>query len=153
MQYTIPINYEPLKRDSFGFPIRPATMFTMQAESGGPIIAIPNPDTDSADGLIATLVNSARNGAAIVTAQKIGRDQGKTSMSWNFLTKDEWERMVRFWDKNFFFKFNYYDDVSGTKISRLFYVGDRTRKPFNVDLEGIPIAYVDCVANVVDTGA
>ena len=131
---------------------RPATMFSMQSLNGGEVVYIPNPDTDSADGLISTLVNSGRSAEGVVTAQKIGRDNNKTSMKWNYLEKDEWERMVRFWDKNFFFNFTYYSDVTGTKITRKFYVGDRSRKPFNVDDNGFPIAYKDCSANVVDCG-
>lgn len=131
---------------------RPSTMFSMQSLYGGEIIQIPNPDIDSAEGLISTLVNSARNAQGVVTAQKIGRDNNKTSMSWNYLEKDEWERMVRFWDKNFFFNFTYYSDVTGTKITRKFYVGDRTRKPYAIDSRGFPAAYKDCSANVVDCG-
>ena len=88
--------------------MRPSTMFTMQALSGGDIIHIPNPDQSSAKNLIATLVNSGRNANAVVVAQKIGRDQEKTEMSWNYLEKEEWEKMLRFWDKNFFFNFTYF---------------------------------------------
>ena len=131
---------------------RPSTMFSMQSLYGGEIIQIPHPDIYSAEGLISTLVNSARNAQGVVTAQKIGRDNNKTSMSWNYLEKDEWERMVRFWDKNFFFNFTYYSDVTGTKITRKFYVGDRTRKPYAIDSRGFPTAYKDCSANVVDCG-
>lgn len=132
--------------------IRPSTMFSMQSLYGGEVINIPNPDQGSAEGLIATLVNSGRSASGVVTAQKIGRDQDKTSMSWNYLEKEEWEKMVRFWDENFFFYFTYYSDVAGEKITRKFYVSDRKRKPFNVDENGIPLAYVDCSANVVDCG-
>ena len=131
---------------------RPSNMFSMQSLNGGAVIAIPNPDTDSADGLISTLVNSGRSAQGVVTAQKIGRDNNKTSMKWNYLEKDEWERMVKFWDNNFFFNFTYYSDVAGTKITRKFYVGDRKRKPFAIDANGNPTAYKDCSANVVDCG-
>lgn len=132
--------------------IRPSTMFTMQALSGGSVIQIPNPDKDSAKNLIATMVNSARNAQAVVTAQKIGRDQEKTEMKWNWLTKDEWETLLRFWDKNFFFNFTYYSRISGRKITRKFYIGDRSDRPADIDANGVPTAYLDCVANVVDTG-
>ena len=132
--------------------IRPSTMFTMQALSGGSAIQIPNPDKNSAKNLIATMVNSARNAQAVVTAQKIGRDQEKTELKWNWLTKDEWETLLRFWDKNFFFNFTYYSRISGEKITRKFYIGDRSDSPADIDVNGIPTAYVDCVANVVDTG-
>lgn len=131
---------------------RPSTMFTMRSLSGGSVIRIPNPDNPSATNLIATLVNSARNANAIVTAQKIGRDQEKTEMSWNYLEKEEWEELLRFWDQNFFFEFTYYSRVEGVKITRKFYIGDRQDQPFQVDEEGIPTAYRDCKANVIDTG-
>ena len=86
---------------------RPRTMFSMQTLDGGQTIWLPNPDSTSADNLISTLVNSGRNANAIVTAQKIGRDQEKTTMTWSFLNKEEWEELLRFWDQNFFFKFTY----------------------------------------------
>lgn len=132
--------------------MRPNTMFTMQSLNGGEIIEIPNPDQDSAKNIIETLVNSGRNADAVVAAQKIGRDQEKTEMSWNYLPKEDWEKMLRFWDTNFFFNFTYYSRVAGTKITRKFYIGDRSDTPYNVDASGIPTAYVDCTANVVDTG-
>jgi len=131
---------------------RPRTMFSMQALDGGQTIWLPNPDNPSAENLISTLVNSGRNANAIVTAQKIGRDQEKTSLTWSFLNKDEWEELLRFWDKNFFFSFTYYSRVKGQRITRKFYIGDRKDKPFDIDPDGIPIAYRDCSANVVDTG-
>ena len=131
---------------------RQSNMFYMQPLGGGTIVKIPNPDTDSAEGLISTLVNAGRNASGVVTAQKIGRDNNKTSMSWNYLEKDEWERMVKFWDKNFFFNFTYYSDVHGKKITRKFYIGDRTRKPFAIAADGTPTAYKDCSANVIDCG-
>jgi hypothetical protein len=131
---------------------RPKTMFSMQSLDGGIPIWLPNPDNPSAENLISTLVNSGRNANAIVTAQKIGRDQEKTTMTWSFLNKEEWEELLRFWNKNFFFNFTYYSRVEGRRITRKFYIGDRKDKPFAVDEDGIPIAYRDCSANVVDTG-
>lgn len=131
---------------------RPSNMFSMQALSGGPIIYIPNPDYDSANNLIATMVNSGRNADAVVVAQKIGRDQEKTEMSWDYLNKEEWEKLLRFWDENFFFNFTYYSRVQGRRITRKFYIGDRSDRPFSIDSNGLPTAYRDCSANVIDTG-
>lgn len=129
-----------------------STMFTMQSLNGGPVIHIPNPDMDSAKNLISTLVNSGRNANAVVTAQKIGRDQEKTEMKWAYMDKGSWETLLRFWDENFFFEFTYYSRVDGIKISRKFYIGDRSDRPFDIDANGIPTAYVDCSANVIDVG-
>ena len=132
--------------------MRPSNMFTMQSLDGGDSIHIPNPDTDSAKNLIFTMVNSGRNAEAVVVAQKIGRDQEKTEMKWNYLEKELWEEMLRFWHTNFFFNFTYYSRVTGAKITRKFYSGDRSDRPMSIDANGEPTAYVDCVANVVDAG-
>lgn len=133
--------------------VPPCTMFSVQALSGGAVLMLPNPDQSSGKNLIETMVNSGRNANAVVTAQKIGRDQEKTEMAWAFLPKNTWENMLRFWDKNFFFKFTYYSRIAGTKISRKFYIGDRSDNPFAVAEDGFtPVAYVNCVANVIDTG-
>lgn len=132
--------------------IRDHTMFAMQALEGGPIIWLPNPDEDSAENQIETLVNSGRNTLGVVTAQKIGRDQEKTVMTWNYLSKVEWEEMIQFWDNNFFFNFMYYSRLTGDRITRKFYIGDRSDRPYKIDENGFPLAYQDCKANVIDTG-
>lgn len=132
--------------------MRPSNMFSMQALSGGEILYLPNPDTSSAKNLISTLVNSGRSSSAVVVAQKIGRDQEKTELSWSYLERDVWEKLLRFWDKNFFFNFTYYSRVSGERITRKFYIGDRSDRPMSIDEYGLPTAYVECTANVIDTG-
>lgn len=131
---------------------RPSNMYSMSDLSGTVSIALPNPDTTSGKWTAATMVNSGRNANAVVTAQKIGRDQDKTELAWNYLDKGIWEQMVRFWNINFYFYFTYYSPVAGTKITRKCYVGDRSDQPFQIDSNGIPTAYISCVANIIDTG-
>lgn len=130
----------------------PKNMFAVKSLSGGQLLWLPNPETTSGKGLIATLVNSGRNAQAVVTAQKIGRDQDKTELAWKFLNKEDWEAMVRFWDVNFYFLFTYYSPVAGAKITRQCYIGDRTFFPWDIDSNGDPVAYKDCAANIIDTG-
>lgn len=127
-------------------------MYAVQPVDGGTQLWLPNPDYSSGEGLITTLVNSGRNANAVVTAQKIGRDQEKTSLKWTYMNKDEWETLMQFFDANFFFNFTYYSPVPGTKITRKFYVSDRNWRPYDIDANGDPIAYVDCSLSVVDTG-
>lgn len=130
----------------------PHTMFSVQALSGGEPLWLPNPETSSGKGTIATMVNSGRNANAVVTAQKIGRDQGKTELFWKYMDKEEWERILQFFDQNFFFNFTYYSPVDQTRITRKYYVGDRTYKPFDIDETGNPTAYAEVSLNVIDTG-
>ena len=131
---------------------RPANMFSISPRGGGQSIWLPNPERDSAKGLVATLVDSARNTKGVVTAQKICRDQDKVELAWSLLTVEEWETLLEFWDKNFYFNLTYYSPVKHTRITRVFYIGDRTYRPWNIDSEGIPTGYVECAANMTDTG-
>ena len=130
----------------------PRTMFSVSALSGGTTIELPNPSTDSGKATIATMVNSGRNASAVVTAQKIGRDQDKTELAWPYMNKADWEELLKFFDENFFFNFTYYNPVAGRKITRKFYVSDRKYQPFAIDDNGEPTAYKECTLNVVDTG-
>ena len=130
----------------------PHNMFAVQALSGGATIWLPNPETTSGKGTIATMVNSGRNASAVVTAQKIGRDQDKSELTWKWLSKSEWESLLQFWDTNFFFNFTYYSPVAGVKITRKCYISDRKFQPFEIDNNGNPISYKNCSANIIDTG-
>ena len=130
----------------------PRTMFSVSDLSGGATIMLPNPTTASGKGTIATMVNSGRNASAVVTAQKIGRDQDKTELAWPYMNKEDWEEILAFFDDNFCFNFTYDSPVAGTKITRKFYVGDRTYQPYDIDANGNPIAYKECKLNVIDTG-
>lgn len=130
----------------------PHTMFAVKSLTGGATLWLPNPETTSGKGTIATMVNSGRNASAVVTAQKIGRDQDKSELKWTFLNKEEWESILAFFDVNFFFSFTYYSPVKKTKITRKCYVGDRTYSPFDIDDSGNPVAYKDCALNIIDTG-
>lgn len=135
------------------FKKRPNNMFYMKSLYGQNKCKLPNPDHDEGlTGTIATIVNSARNTEAVVTAQKIGRDQNKWALKWNFLTVKEWEDLLSFWDDNFIFYLNYYDSVLGDYKEHRFYISDRTYKFFDIDITGRPTAYIDCSANIIDTG-
>lgn len=127
-------------------------MFSVSSLSGENTIMLPNPSQDSGKATIATMVNSGRNANAVVTAQKIGRDQDKTELSWPLMKKTEWERILQFFNTNFFFKLTYYSGVFGKKITRKFYISDRTFQPFDIDANGIPTAYKNCAFSMVDTG-
>ena len=135
------------------FKKRPSNMFYMTSLNSNTKYWLPNPDHDGGlKGLIATLVDSARNTEGKLTAQKLGRDQDKSSLSWNFLTKQEWETLVEFWNDNFIFNFCYYSPVKRAFITRKFYVSDREYEYFDIDSSGRPTAYVNCTANLIDTG-
>ena len=64
-------------------------------------VPIPNPNYQSLKQTIATMVNSGRNADAQVIAQKIGRDQSKIELSWDYLTSEEWGAILSIFDRSF----------------------------------------------------
>lgn len=113
---------------------------------------LPNPTTKSANQTIATFVNSGRNTEGQVIGQKIGRDQSKIELEWNYLTAYQWSTLLQFWDRNFFFTMEYFDMRDNLRRTREFYVGDRSATPFNINTNGNVLAWVDCKANIIETG-
>lgn len=115
-------------------------------------MAFPYPDKDSGLQTIATLVSSSRTADGVLRGEKIGRDQSKIELTWNVLTPEVWSSMLRQFD-NFTFKVRYIDMVTNDWVTRTFYVGDRSARPLMVDPNtNRPKYYVQCKANIVDTG-
>nr|DAF76547.1 MAG TPA: hypothetical protein [Caudoviricetes sp.] len=140
-------------------PKRPVGMFQIAPVKSSNFRDMPNPDQDSFQGLVATLVNSARNAKGVVTAQKICRDQDKFTLKFSALSRAEWESLLSFWNSNFTFKLRYYSPELGKAITRVFYISDRTYNylGFERDSKGKynynkPTGYTDCSASIVDTG-
>lgn len=143
--------YKPTSTGFTGY--RARNMFYMTTLKGSAEHWIPNPDKNSGlQATIATMVNSARNTQAIVTAQKIGRDQVQFKLTWNFLSVDEWENILKFWDDYFFFIFYYYDPLRSKISGHKCYISDRTYSYENIKSNGEPTAYIDCSATITDTG-
>lgn len=138
---------------------RPTGMFQIAPLKSSNFINIPNPDVESFQGLVATLVNSARNAKGVVTAQKICDDQDKFTLKYSAITKDEWETLLAFWDSNFTFRLKYYAPELRKSVTRVFYISDRTYNylGFEKDSKGNynyqkPTGYKDCSFSIVDTG-
>lgn len=115
-------------------------------------IAFPYPDKDSGLQTVATLVNSARTADGVMRGEKIGRDQSKIELTWNVLTPEVWSHMLQQFE-DFSFTIRYIDMVTNDWVTRKFYVGDRSARPYLIDPEtNRPKYYVQCKANVIDTG-
>ena len=114
--------------------------------------AFPYPDKESGLQTISTLVNSSRTADGVMRGEKIGRDQSKIELTWNVLTPETWSQMLQEFN-DFYFTIRYIDMVTNDWVTRKFYVGDRSARPFLIDTEtNRPKYYVQCKANVIDTG-
>lgn len=121
--------------------------------NGATELKVPYPSKDSGLQTVVTLVNTSRTADGVVRGEKIGRDQGKVELTWSILTPEIWSEILLFFNDNFYFNIRYIDMVTNDWKTRRFYVGDRSAQPFLIDKEtNRPKYYLDCKANVVDTG-
>jgi hypothetical protein len=116
-------------------------------------VEFPYPSAESGLQHTVTTVDSARMADGVLRAKKIGRDQSKVELTWAALKPEQWSKMLKIFDENFYFNIRYFDMVQNDWITRRFYVGDRSAQPFMVDKEtGRPRYWLNCQANVIDTG-
>ena len=115
-------------------------------------VAFPYPDRESGLQQISTIVDSARTADGVMRGERVGRDMGKIELTWNVLTPEVWSQMLQQFNE-FTFSVRYIDMVSNDWVTRTFYVGDRSARPFMVDPEtNKPKYYLDCKANIIDVG-
>jgi hypothetical protein len=116
-------------------------------------VEFPYPSAESGLQHTVTTVDSARMADGVLRAKKIGRDQSKVELTWAALKPEQWSKMLKIFDENFYFNIRYFDMVQNDWITRRFYVGDRSAQPFMVDKNtGRPRYWLNCQANVIDTG-
>ena len=113
--------------------------------------ALPPLSVDSGGQTIATMVNAGRNANAVVVGQKLGRDQSKIELKWNYLTASEWSEILTLFENNWAGNVTYFDMQKNKKITRKMYVGDRKARPFKL-ADGNPSAWLECSLNLIDTG-
>ena len=121
-------------------------------------VEFPYPSHESGLQHTVTTVDSARMADGVLRAKKIGRDQSKVELTWAALTAEQWSEMLKIFDgvgdgEDFVFNLRYFSMVENDWVTRKFYVGDRTAQPFMVDKKtGRPRYWINCQANVIDTG-
>lgn len=116
-------------------------------------VAFPYPSSESGLQHRITTVDNARMANGVLKTKKVGRDQAKVELQWRVLSPEKWSEMLKIFDENFTFRIRYFDMMANDWVTRVFYVGDRTARPYMVDSDtGRPRFWLDCQANVIDTG-
>lgn len=101
-----------------------------------------------------TLTKNGRNPVGTVVGEVVGREQNKIdNLSWNFLDAETWAEMCQEFSK-FKIEVRFPDMTTGSWITLMMYVGDRTAEPYFVDVErgGLPTHYRKCKCNIIDVG-
>lgn len=99
------------------------------------------------------LVDSKRNALGQVVAQKINRRLGKfSSLKWPHLTASEWRKIQNLVD-DFFVEVTYWDNPTGSFVTRKFYWGDEKAEVWKIDsTTGEVLEYANCTVNLIDCG-
>lgn len=121
---------------------------------GAQTVAVPYPDRGAAPFLTTRAVSAGRNADNVVVGEKVGRSNDKQSMKWSKISCEKWWEMNRFVEENsMFFWCHYFNHNLGRWMDRLFYCGDFTCNPEQVNAAtGKPAFYSNCSVNVIDTG-
>ena len=115
-------------------------------------VEFPYPSYESGLQTRVTTVDSARMANGILKGKPVST-ASKVELTWAALTAAQWSTMLQIFEQNFTFTIRYFDMVENDWITRTFYVGDRSARPFKVDkVTGRPEWWLDCQANVIDVG-
>jgi hypothetical protein len=115
-------------------------------------VVLPYPST----GLVVQrqqFVDSARNAQGQVVAQKINRRILKfDSLVWKHLTASEWRAILQEIEK-FTGELYFWDNLTGTFITRQVYWGDASEEVFKINPStGEVLEYLNCKCALIDMG-
>ena len=98
-------------------------------------------------------VDSARNGLGQVVAQKVNRRIDKLNqLEWKHLTASEWRAIQKEIEK-FEGTLEYWDNLSGSFITRKVYWGDETADIWKINpATGEVLEYANCKCSLIDMG-
>ena len=113
-------------------------------------LELPMYDFDSGGQTRATMVNDARNVSGYFIGGRTRPDIVKLELSWSKLYPSEWRRILQYFNSNFVGDVTYFDDLSGTFVTKKMYVSDRSRKGVRVKQNGTIYCYKDCKLNLIE---
>lgn len=113
--------------------------------SGTPLVAVrgyafPEPSEYTTN--TATIVDSARSVGGYVVGNIIRADVSKITVSWRFLTADQWSYILGlFRGSNFYNSVTFFDQDLGTWNTKVMYISDRSSGMFrrDPDKSGCPV--------------
>lgn len=127
-------------------------MAWIQTRSG---IVVPTPALDSGKTTIATLVDGGRNSNGDFIGQVLGNDKLKIEMSWKVLTPEQFQTLLKIFDRqqggSFVNDFRVFDPRVNDFVWKTMYVGDRSGRPFKVSPQTFrPEYWLDVQANLIE---
>lgn len=112
-------------------------------------IEFPEPSTYEPN--VATIVDTGRNVNGYVVGSIVRPDVAKISISWRFLTVEEWSMVLSCFSKSFYNNVTFFSPVSGQYETRRMYVSDRPSAMFRRDPDsGEVVGWTNCSLSLVE---
>lgn len=112
------------------------------------------PDPSTYSGTTATMVDSARNAKGYMVGAVLRDDVGKVEMSWNFISVQEWSRILKLFSRkyggNFINSITFFCQDSGTWETRQMYVNDRKAEVFLRNKDGSIRGYKNAAMALIE---
>jgi hypothetical protein len=110
---------------------------------------LPEPSTYEA--VTSTIVDSARNVAGYVVGSVVRSDVAKVSLTWRYLTAEQWARILSLFTNSFYNNVRFLNQATNNYEVRNMYVSDRNASMWRRDQEtGAVMGYTGCSLSLVE---
>ena len=111
--------------------------------------ALPEPSTYQA--ITSTIVDSGRNTAGKVIGAVVRDDVAKVSLSWRYLSLEQWAAVIGPFNQNFYNDVTFLNQATGAYETRTMYVSDRDSNLWRRDpVTGDVLGWTDCKLSLVE---
>lgn len=112
-------------------------------------VELPEPSTYS--GTTSTIVDSGRNVQGKVIGSVVRHDVAKVSMTWRYLTAQQWATILSLFTENFYCTVQFYNQVTASYTIRQMYVSDRTAGMWRRhSVSGNVMGWTDCALSLIE---
>ena len=112
-------------------------------------VGLPEPSTYEA--LTSTIVDAGRNINGVTIGAVVRNDVAKVSLSWRYLTAQQWADAIGPFTKNFYCTVEFYNQATATYTTRRMYVSDRTAGMWRRDPDsGAVLGWTNCSLSFVE---
>jgi len=104
--------------------------------------ALPEPTAYS--GTTSTMIDAGTSVSGKLLGSVVREDVAQISMSWNYLTAEDWSEINQLFTENYINKVRFFDQTKGDWVTREMYVSDRSAGMWRRDDEGNVLGWTGC---------
>lgn len=119
----------------------PKALVTIISDTSGNYIL---PEPSSYSGSTSTLVDSATSVSGHLLGSVIRNDVAKISLTWNYLSVEDWAKINQRFKENYINTVNFFDQTKGDWDERQMYISDRDAGMWRRDSDGTVCGWTDC---------